>query len=712
MRTRPRRRALLATAVFATAALSAVAPIASAVTTVPGQPTNLTVTADDQAVFVSWQPPASNGGAPIDYYRVIATDTATTKTTQRSISLFAPCVQCTTVYFSGLVNGDSYVFTVAAHNSTGLGLPTSPSASVTPIHVPFLADSWPQNVTATISGQTATVTWSPPANTNGLPIDRYLIQMNDRTLTPASGNVYYAGWKYACGTCTSVTFTGLSAADTYDFFVYAHNNGNATAIASYGSGGGSNRVTATDPSCPAGQVCVSVDGASNDGAIQWRADGFLHGLDFNGGTYDGPPAAMIQALHPTSWRVSGCTGTLSWLFECQWAAQNTSASLTNVLSDDYYGRTYDSNAKGMRPPWECWDCYTADVRSIVTQTGAVPASNVYWDLQNEPGFGLGPNQGGNYLLYLHQLLTAYQTVKAANPNLKIVLPSLDEPTDTTIGGTDGAVNPHVLTFDELLPFLVANNISPDALSWHENGGLFETNPAVFGYQVDKVRYLESEYGLPTAPKIFVNEYDPAYANLLPGWSAGWIAALEEAKVDQANRACWVESSAGTSYSECTKGSLDGLFTPTFNGQQTEQPQANYWVYRFYAGMQGDVLNTTTSDNTVTALATNDSTTQTIDLLVGRHKSCTAAVNPDCTTANAPEVGAIPTPAPATVNIAVAYPYAASTVTATVTDIANVRGAMSQPASTTTTLTVTNGVVTVPLAAVADGDAYTVVINPA
>lgn len=682
----------------------------------PKQPTNLGVTADDQAVFVSWQPPADNGGAPIDYYRVVATDTAATKTTQRTINLFAPCVQCTTVYFSGLVNGDSYVFTVAAHNSTGLGLPTAPSASVTPRHDPYLADSAPLNAKATISGQTATVTWSPPTNTNGLPIDRYLIQMNDRTLTAVSGNVYYAGWKYACGTCTSVTFTGLSAGDTYDFFVNAHNDGNATAIPVYGNGAGTNQVTATDPSCPAGQVCVSVDGASDNGAIAWRADGFLHGLDFAApGTtfgYSGPPLDLIQALHPTSWRMADCVTPLSYFPECEWAAQNTSASLTDVLSDDYYARRYDSNAKGVRPPWECWDCFTSDVNSIVTYpTPKVPATSVYWDLQNEPGFQLGPNQQGNYRLYLEELQKAYETVKAAVPTAKIVLPSLDDPTDTTIGGTDGAVNPHVLTFDELLPFLVANNISPDALSWHENGGLFETNPTVFPYQLDKIRYLESEYGLPTSPKIFVNEYDPAYANLLPGWSAGWIAALEAAKVDQANRACWIETSAGTSYSECSKGSLDGLFTPTFDGRQTEQPQANYWVYRFYAGMQGNLLTTTTSDNTVTALATNDATTRTIALLVGRHKSCTAAVNPDCTTANAPEVGGIPTPAPAAVNISVAYPYAATTVTATITDIPNVRGAMSQPASTTMTLTVSNGTVTVPLAAVADGDAYTVTITP-
>jgi len=72
--------------------------------------------------------------------------------------------------------------------------------------------------------------------------------------------VYYAGWEYACGTCTSVTFTGLSVGDTYNFFIYAHNHGSANAIPAYGLAAGTNTVTASDPTCSGSQICVSVDG--------------------------------------------------------------------------------------------------------------------------------------------------------------------------------------------------------------------------------------------------------------------------------------------------------------------------------------------------------------------------------------------------------------------------------------------------------------------
>jgi len=48
-----------------------------------------------------------------------------------------------------------------------------------PKHGAFFSDSVPLNAAATISSRTATVTWKPPSNTNGLPIDRYLVQMNE-----------------------------------------------------------------------------------------------------------------------------------------------------------------------------------------------------------------------------------------------------------------------------------------------------------------------------------------------------------------------------------------------------------------------------------------------------------------------------------------------------------------------------------------------------
>lgn len=702
---------------------------AAAVVLPPGTPTGVSIKADDAAVYLSWSAPSNDGGAPIDSYKAMSSSGQT---------VIAHCGQCTSVYFSGLTNGTSYVFTIAAHNSDGYSTVPATSGSATPKAPSEPQDSAPQDVAAVANGQSATVSWQPPSNTNGLPIDRYMIQINDVSLTNQSGAVYYAGWQYACGTCTSTTVNGLTAGDTYQFFVYAHNQ---STYDTYSVTGVSNDVETTDSSCATGQVCLSVNGSSDNGPIEWRADGFLHGLDFtqssqNGTTtysYGGPEASLIQALHPTAWRAAGCVDPLDYFPECQWIASNTSASVTNVLSDDYFAETNSSQAGGMTPPWECWSCYQGDVQGIVTNSGpqnvapaefdqAEPATSVYWDIQNEPGFGLGPNQGGTTSLYLEQFLKAYQTIQAINPSIQMVMPSLSDFIDTPIEA-GGLNDPHVLGFDSFIPYAVANGINVATLSWHANGGLFDDTPTVLPYEVAELKYLESEYGMTSSPKSFVNEYDPQFANLIPGWSAGWIAALENAGVDQANRACWVEKAgiteAGQSYSECGDGSVDGLFTSTLDTSSTTngltdaplQPDANYWVYRFYAGMAGDLLSTTTSDNTVTAVATNDASTQTMDLLVGRHKSCTPSVNVDCTTANAPETGAISAPPATTLSINVAYPYAATSVTASIADIPNERGPVSQPTAQQETLPVVNGTVTIDLPAVSDGDAYTISLTP-
>lgn len=88
---------------------------------IPSAPQNISVVAGDASVQVSWQPPADNGGAEIDGYVVTATPGGATCTTSGALS-------CTV---TGLTNGTSYTFAVAAHNPAGYG-PTHTSSAATP----------------------------------------------------------------------------------------------------------------------------------------------------------------------------------------------------------------------------------------------------------------------------------------------------------------------------------------------------------------------------------------------------------------------------------------------------------------------------------------------------------------------------------------------------------------------------------------------------
>jgi hypothetical protein len=91
--------------------------------TPPGAPTAAVAVPYDTSARVSWSAPGSDGGSPVTAYTV--TSTPDGKTCQTAGDL--------TCAVSGLRNGTSYTFTVAATNIVGAGLPSDPSAAITPV---------------------------------------------------------------------------------------------------------------------------------------------------------------------------------------------------------------------------------------------------------------------------------------------------------------------------------------------------------------------------------------------------------------------------------------------------------------------------------------------------------------------------------------------------------------------------------------------------
>ncbi len=91
---------------------------------VPGAPTNFTATAGNARVDLAWDPPASDGGAPVTMYRL--------RHKLSSASSWGSWTELTgtTATVPGLTNGSAYDFEVQAQNSVGWG--ASASASATP----------------------------------------------------------------------------------------------------------------------------------------------------------------------------------------------------------------------------------------------------------------------------------------------------------------------------------------------------------------------------------------------------------------------------------------------------------------------------------------------------------------------------------------------------------------------------------------------------
>ena len=185
----------------ASAASAASASVTPA--TVPGAPTNIGVTADDEQVTLNWTAPASDGGEPITGYEYeqggsgdwISTGSAATSTT-----------------VTGLTNGQPYRFRVRALNNVGEGAASAASANVTPAQEPGA----PTGLSATVSDRSVDLSWTAPASNGGAAILRYEYELD-----------FSGTWTSTGGAATSTTVRNLTNGQSYDFRVRAVNRAGA-----------------------------------------------------------------------------------------------------------------------------------------------------------------------------------------------------------------------------------------------------------------------------------------------------------------------------------------------------------------------------------------------------------------------------------------------------------------------------------------------------
>jgi len=132
--------------------------------TTPGAPVNVTTQRRDGSVFVAWDAPESDGGDPLDSYRVRVWSG------DNEISEIA--VHDEFVVASGLTNGTNYRFEIAAVNSVGQG-PWSSSVDATPATVPGIAES----IVAEAGDGDVNLEWAAPHDDGGDSITHYRLRV-------------------------------------------------------------------------------------------------------------------------------------------------------------------------------------------------------------------------------------------------------------------------------------------------------------------------------------------------------------------------------------------------------------------------------------------------------------------------------------------------------------------------------------------------------
>jgi surface protein len=133
-----------------------------------------------------------------------------------------------------------------------------PYLNAAPGPAPVTTPGAPTITGATAGSSQVTVTWTPPANTGGSPINRYYV----RAYTDAAGTTQVGEpqWTSTPGT-TSLTFTGLTPQTTYWFRV--------TAVTTAGAGTASAVSTSATPyTTPGAPTAVTATAA---GAVSWTA---------------------------------------------------------------------------------------------------------------------------------------------------------------------------------------------------------------------------------------------------------------------------------------------------------------------------------------------------------------------------------------------------------------------------------------------------------
>ncbi len=281
----------------------------SAPATVPEAPFNLLATGVDSQVLLSWDAPASDGGAAISDYAIFYRVVGSSIWVQYNDGVST----LPSATIPNLTNGTAYEFFVQAINSVGVS-PDSNSSATTPVASeapPIIVPSEPQSVTAVADNASASVSFSPPASDGGSPITGYTVTSIPDGLT-------------ATGTSSPIVITGLTNGTPYSFTVTATNSA-GTSPSSAASMSVIPLAPASAPDAPTGLVAVAADGQAT---LTWVAP------DSDGG------AAISD--YGVYYRVLGSSVWLPYADSVSDALSSTVSNLSNQTTYEFTVTAHNS----------------------------------------------------------------------------------------------------------------------------------------------------------------------------------------------------------------------------------------------------------------------------------------------------------------------------------------------------------------------------------
>ncbi|MFA5941569.1 MAG: fibronectin type III domain-containing protein [Sinimarinibacterium sp.] len=310
----------------------------------PPAPTNLTATPGNSQVTLNWG--ASDGATSYNVYQGTSAGGAT---------LVATGVTGTNRTVTGLTNGTTYFFKVAAINAGGASSPFSNAASATPQGPPPA----PTNLSATAGNGQVTLNWA--ASTGATSYNVYQGTSAGAETLLATG---IAG--------TGRIVTGLSNGTTYYFKVAAVNANGTSPL--------SNEASATPQGAPPAPTNLTATAGDSQVTLNWTASTGASSYNVYQGTSAGGETLAATGITGTSRTVTGLTNGTTYFFKVAAVNPTGVSALSNGASATPQGAT-----QGTPPAPTNLTASASSGQVVVQWTASTGASSYRMFMATAPG---------------------------------------------------------------------------------------------------------------------------------------------------------------------------------------------------------------------------------------------------------------------------------------------------------------------------------------
>jgi hypothetical protein len=325
--------------------------------------------------------------------------------------------------------------------------------------------------------------------------------------------------------------------------------------------------------------------------------GFLYGLSQDGTQ---PSQNLLAPLDPTLFRGGGARiAGDGWIGDGYTAGSGFQVRMTSALDQAAqvgaapYDATYHLlvsdlyGADTTQPSNTVYPCdngncanWTTFIDTVVADVQASGLKNIDFDIWNEPdGTGFWP-RGVNSAQYFEMWNTAVDDIRGIDPSAVIVGPSFSQYNSSFM--------------QTWLSTTQADGTLPNVLNWH-----FGDDPVADATETESI---ESSLGISPIP-LTVNEYMQS-ADQNAGDTAWWLDRFAVSDITQAAHAIWSNC--------CTDPTLDSVLSGT---GALAAPTGQWWVYRAYAELSGNMVTGTSGDADIAVAASeNQSQDQAVALI--------------------------------------------------------------------------------------------------